>query len=1087
MFLKRTIYGTIMGEILVVMNPQKLQPDKYQNPMRFCQSDTSALPAHIYKFCNKILRILMKSNLNNTRGDRLNHSLILHGDTGSGKTETSKHASAWLSEAGKRAYLLSNVLRDSNTVFEAFGNAKTKSNDNSSRFGRYVKLQFTESNKLVSIYNETFLLEKSRLISVTSGERNYHIFYQVFRGMGSAYPELKKQLNLHSVEQFKMLTNGNSLYRQHVQEDVGGFHASVKAMVNLGTSEEELKELWTLLAVMLHLGNASIEQERTDEACSIHIDTMPFNDLADLLGLSADVFVQAVTTLTVTGNGRIKSAKDTPIKSSHVNLSREEVYANILGFLKHIYKGIYFWLVRKANHAGAYHGSILGLPVKFVGIMDVYGYEGKEVNSLEQLCINYAEERLKKQFNEKTFSFDRSLFEEEGIEVDCINFKDNQTVIDYIIKKPAGLLPTLDDVTMKKVAGKDELLTALQESSGNSPVKFSSQQGASFVVTHFTGDVTYVLDEFLSKNNDASAATLSKNNDASALDYTALLSSPLLVSAIWCMRARLLDTMTSNLDSTRNHFVKCIRPNGRTPQEDSGVLDAHLLNRQLHHHGIHEIISYIKHGFPERMEFKDFYKKFETLKSKLAKKLSLEIVDNLLEPSSFKIGKTTMFMQDGVSEFLENMILDLRNANASLIQAHWKRFTTRRQFLENIVKWRQKKATAEFARAMFQSDSQGKRDAARHHSVQVDVFSAINSMRSMSGSARRSTSSNSAMANIFAPIDPNETSEDTEHIKKLQNFYLSKMELIKSFIRNVIVQRRINGIFEAVETGDKEAVMHALRRRPELIDSLDKNNEFRSLRHAAIQTGNMTMIQVLGITPMSIVQKDAGDHACSHYAALAPNLNLFKLFQKTLSTLISLPKDQKDALSTATTTSKKGRETKPRQRVRTLTLAPNHGQDKRDSSVGDVGGSVRRSGFMHKLNNSGRLAKRWCSLEKNRFKYWYVQPEKEQNDAIEYQYVDEFRITRQECFFSRYAGGNRGDLFIVMNFASPSLKKRRRKIIWKANSEADLFAWLTVLSQVASFDRFRAYAPRFRNPNLSRVWPSRTCFETKTRGPYSPP
>jgi len=1161
MYSRGSVYVNVAG-LLLAVNPQSQQPALYDKAMRYCVEDTFELPAHIYKMCNQVIRTLFGRNLGNTAVDTLNRSIIMHGDSGSGKTETAHHASSWLvraapvinqdssdSEAGRRAQLLKDVLRDTNMVFSSFGNAKTKFNDNSSRFGRYTKLQFTDSNKLVSIYNETFLLEKSRLLKVTPGERNYHIFYQLFRGMGSAYPDLKKKLNLHAVEQFRMLTNGNSLYRQHVQEDVVGFHATVKALVNLGTSDEELKALWTLLAVMLHLGNANVEQEDAESLCHIVIDTMSMMDLADLLGVSADMFLSAMTTQ-VLANSLSKTSKGVIVPSVR-NLSKEDVQVNIHGFLKHIYKGIYFWLVRKTNHAGAYFGNIMGLPVKFVGIMDLYGFENKAgTNSLEQLCINMSEERLKQQFTERIFVQDSHLYAAEGIECDFIQYTDNENIIDCITKRPSGLLPSLDTATFEKTgqAGLlwgvySDLIVASEANANtpvkvgskippNSPIKFSKQNAPNtFVVDHYSCSVTYNLDEFLAKNIDASTVDymglLSSSNNTflkatlgignmvteGEVGYIPWLNNPLVMpQSISALKTKSiastgtvttssvftsqLDTVMSNLRSTSSHYVKCIRPNLRTPQEEKGKFDAMVVNSQLRCHSIHETVTLTKIGFPERMDFREFYTHFETLKvgsdwaapfecsESQARQYAEEIATNLLDPSSFKAGRTLMFMQDGVTEFLENTILDLMNANASLIQSHWKRFTTRRFYLVAVVAWRQKKATAQFAKSLF-SEEQDKHGASAFrmaHAVQIDVYSAINTM---SQKTRRSASPANAgvsLSNIFSPISSDDNNEDSEHIKRLQNYCLSKMEKIKGFLRNMIMQRRVSHLFNAVVNGEQDIVITTLRRRPELLTALDKSNEFMTLQHAALKVGRADMVRLLGVTPLTVMLKDAGDNSCAHYAAIKPSLNMYKLFYKTISSLFALPKETKVFNTHApppppSSSSVIGNGLSGGREINALGISSPPGTPSKEQKHSNENSNAKKSGYLHKINNSGRLARRYCSLEKNRFKYWHTMPELDSQDA-EY-HVDEFRVTRQDCFFSRYVT-SRGETCFVMNFSFPSARKRRKKIIFKANNETDLQSWLLTLSQVASFDRFRSYAPRFRNPQFCRVWLSQSTWARET-------
>ena len=287
-YFKKTLFNrgavyVYVNSALFSLNPYQPRPKLYgdENIAKYANAsiqELGNLPAHIYSFGKKVFFDMLNIS-SSSSSEEINQTIICSGESGSGKTENAKYVSRLIvkasqqylkstaasqdtdsgtTEAMTRATSLEQILGYSNTVFESFGNAKTLLNDNASRFGKYMKLQFTKKNQLVSIYTETFFLEKSRLTQVIDGERNYHIFYQLFRGMGSAYPELKQSLRLYAVDDFKMLISGNCLTMKNVHQDVTGFHDTVKALKELGSSEEELRALWTLIAVMLHLGNGCL-------------------------------------------------------------------------------------------------------------------------------------------------------------------------------------------------------------------------------------------------------------------------------------------------------------------------------------------------------------------------------------------------------------------------------------------------------------------------------------------------------------------------------------------------------------------------------------------------------------------------------------------------------------------------------------------------------------------------------------------------------------------------------------------------------------------------------------------------------------
>jgi ankyrin repeat protein len=1222
------------------VNPYQPRPRLYsdENIAKYVEAsheDLSELPPHVYGFAKKVFHEMLEASATTSAPDMLNQAIVCSGISGSGKTENAKYISAFvvkasqaelvnapdssdLKEAQNRAVALESILGYSNTVFETFGNSKTVLNDNASRFSKQVKLQFTKKNQLVSIYTETSMLEKSRLTQVIEGERNYHIFYQLFRGMGSAYPALKKSLQLNDVNDFRMLTSGNCLTMKNVHQDVGGFHATVKALKALGSTEDELEALWTLIAVMLHLGNADVyepgtyvpddssdddndgdaseggastpkKDDKSTGPCQIVIDTLNVNEVAMLLGVESNDFTAMLTT------------------KESVYYSAERVQVNIHGFLKHIYKGIYFWIVRKVNHQGAYFGKLMSDPVKFIGVLDVAGSEDKGVegNSLEQLLINLTNERLKGHFNDSTFRSDEKLYQGENVPCEFISYTSNDCVVDFLVGKN-GLMPVLDAQTQVANVGTESLLQSLVVSSKNFPEASANDETSifqvvsenAFRVEHFTGNVVYCVDEFMSKNLESTGvdygvilnsstntflqATLGigssvKDGETGHIPW---LNNPLVMpktmatlktksisgnNTVWGQYSGQLETLISSIGGCNCHFMKCIRPS-HTDSPDE--FDPAFVLTQIERQGLMDIANMIKEGLPERMKFKEFYIRYEVLKAaehwpaakacseSISKQYAAEIAASLLTPSAYAVGTSMIFLRDGCSEFLDHNVDVFYDANATLIQSHFRRHKAVAEYSVNIEKHRKKKAAAELSKSILGENGGGpsamnatRKNSVHAHNVQYDVFSAINIMQSK---GRRSTSPSISPGGVsphtlpsilFGHVDEDTEGEDedSKQIRRLHEYYLSRMELIKTFIRNVLVRRRTNAMFDAVRTGDQDKIMIMLRKRPELINVLDKENDFCTLQHAALQTGDMDMCKLLGLSPLSLMVRDAGDHSCIHYAALTPALASFKLFYKTISTMLGIPKytfveapatpaarPAKDSSSTKSKNKKdksgsspadgdaagssgknrmfsRGSDESFKSPISSNFKSPlssgakGEGKDAedRDSTINT---KVFRMGVMFKINMSGRMAKRLFVLKDNRLRYYpitkLVRPAvitavnqasniKESKAAFsniqlpEY-FTDEFVVTQQDCFFSRYNYKGKEDLSIVLNFAQASTKKRRTRLIIKANNEREVQQWMLNLSQIASFDRFRAYAPRFRNPLFCRTFLSQVTWAKET-------
>eukprot|EP00752_Nemacystus_decipiens_P004997 g4543.t3 len=485
-----------------------------------------------------------------------NQSILITGESGAGKTEASKHVMRFLitasralagtappaapsassgsaspssggggvSEGGKwrsnspvaaaaaAAKHMEDVLLRSNTVLEAFGNAKTVRNDNSSRFGKYIKLQYDGDFRLVGARTEHFLLEKSRLVHLEDSERSYHILYQVAKALP---PAERRAFHLAGgAESFSLLNQGNCLEASDDVDDHQEFDAVDKALSSLDFSREEKTNMWRLLAAVLHSGQVRFEDVPGQEQCRIFkgrgTGSLSPAALAALWGVDQAVFETGVMRRTVTAGGT----------SASVKLNAAQARENLLALLKHMYRQLFAWINWKINvvfdvPTAAKGGSSSGAERTFIGILDIFGFEIMATNSFEQLCINFANEVLQRQFNHHIFVLEQEEYGEEGLDVASIPFRDNQRIIDLIAKRPAGLMQILEDqaLTGRKAASlgpssfTDKNLLELfhQQHHRKSPhpcYRKPRFDGPEFVIMHYAGDVTYCATGFLEKNND---------------------------------------------------------------------------------------------------------------------------------------------------------------------------------------------------------------------------------------------------------------------------------------------------------------------------------------------------------------------------------------------------------------------------------------------------------------------------------------------------------------------------------------------------------------------------------------------------------
>jgi myosin-5 len=532
-FAEDKIYTTT-GDVLISVNPFKAIPGLYETIIHYLDIpddgfvDPTATSPHVYKIANMALVEMIHGKHGAVEGSSRNQSIVVSGESGAGKTEASKHVMHFLIEADQESgnssseqacdekvlgEKIKNVLLQSNFILEAFGNSKTVRNDNSSRFGKYIKLQYSADNRLVSAFTETFLLEKSRLMNINANERNYHFFYQFLRH--NKNQELSDRLLLKQPEHFKMLldVNGNALSSS---EDA--LYDNVLAALRvLGTTDEEIDELLKLIGAVLHCGNVvcTMLDDHTPTSALAHPDeeydgvmgnvkisctSAPLTRLTEWLGLSPQTFVGKLTTQ------RVKAGSRRSV--SFKRLNQTEIMNNVAALMKWLYSSLFNWLIRKINFAHCSVTSNDRTASKFIGILDIFGFEILQTNSFEQLCINFTNERLQQQFNEFVFDREQVLYSQEGIDWTTISYRDNQHVIDLIGKKPTGLLILLEGQGMLNRGSSDEapLLSTFNQTHDKKNSAYEKSRfgnDGKFSIKHFAGDVTYNITGFLDKNNDA--------------------------------------------------------------------------------------------------------------------------------------------------------------------------------------------------------------------------------------------------------------------------------------------------------------------------------------------------------------------------------------------------------------------------------------------------------------------------------------------------------------------------------------------------------------------------------------------------------
>jgi myosin-5 len=490
---------TSIGDVLVSINPYKWIDGLYENSISFLKlkkssNGNSKLP-HIYHTANDAFSS-MHGEVLLAQDDKplvmFNQSIVVSGESGAGKTEASKKIiqflididnflcssnmsgrelvsmghddfSEYLNPVHKPAAIedvsvqlnkshistaaserIKHVLNQSHFIFESFGNARTVRNDNSSRFGKFVKLQYDSIGRLESAVAETFLLERSRLQVIGAGERSYHVFYQMVRG-SNAYCD-KTDLGLETgVNAFRLLlpTNAETSVSDAGDEekrDATELNSLCEALVAVGCTSEEMQSLWQLLSVILHLGNFHADISDSDLSI-LSCSTQSIANISRVIGVEEQVFLDSLTI------HLIQAKKRSSIHRKF--LSPLDTMKNVFALIKYLYSHIFSWLLRKINASFRQYDGVATLDAasdsSFIGILDIFGFEIFEENSFEQLCINYANEQLQHLFNSSVFAKEQEEYSNEGIVWQEVSYRDNMPIIDLISKKPNGLLVLLDE------------------------------------------------------------------------------------------------------------------------------------------------------------------------------------------------------------------------------------------------------------------------------------------------------------------------------------------------------------------------------------------------------------------------------------------------------------------------------------------------------------------------------------------------------------------------------------------------------------------------------------------------------------------
>ncbi|XP_041073384.1 myosin-4-like [Carcharodon carcharias] len=663
---------TYSGLFCVTVNPYKWLPvydpevvTGYRGKKR------QEAPPHIFSISDNAYQFMQT--------DRENQSILITGESGAGKTVNTKRVIQYFAsvgasgdaakkkeaqQSGKMQGSLEDQIIQANPLLEAFGNAKTLRNDNSSRFGKFIRIHFGTTGKLASADIETYLLEKSRVTFQLKAERSYHIFYQM---MTNHKPEIIEAcLITTNPYDYPFVSQGEITVKSI--DDIEELVATDTAIDILGFTNEEKWGIYKLTGAVMHFGNMKFKQKQREEQAEPD-GTEDADKVAYLTGLNSADLLKALC------YPRVKVGNEFVTKGQTV----QQVYNSIGALAKSIFEKMFLWMVVRINQQ---------LDTKqarqfFIGVLDIAGFEIFDFNSLEQLCINFTNEKLQQFFNHHMFVLEQEEYKKEGIEWEFIDFGMDLAACIELIEKPMGIFSILEEECMFPKASdtsfKNKLYDQHLGKSNNfqKPKPAKGKAEAHFSLVHYAGTVDYNICGWLDKNKDPLNETvigLFQKSSVKLLGHLYAVTAEAEAGAkkggkkkgssfqtVSALFRENLGKLMANLRTTHPHFVRCLIPNEtKTP----GAMENSLVMHQLRCNGVLEGIRICRKGFPSRIIYGDFKQRYRILNASAipegqfidSKKASEKLLGSIdVDHTQYKFGHTKVFFKAGLLGTLEEM------------------------------------------------------------------------------------------------------------------------------------------------------------------------------------------------------------------------------------------------------------------------------------------------------------------------------------------------------------------------------------------------------------------------------------------------
>lgn len=664
---------TYTGNILIAINPFQRLPHLYDTHMmeQYKGAAFGELSPHVFAVADVAYRAMINEGKSN--------SILVSGESGAGKTETTKMLMRYLAHLGGRSGVEGRTVEqqvlESNPVLEAFGNAKTVRNNNSSRFGKFVEIQFDKSGRISGAAIRTYLLERSRVCQINDPERNYHCFYLLC----AAPPEDIAKYKLGNPRSFHYLNQSNCFDLDGVN-DSHEYLATRRAMDIVGINEQEQEAIFRVVAAILHLGNIEFAKGPEIDSSVVKDEKSRFhlNVTAELLMCDAKGLEDAL----------IKRVMVTPEEVITRTLDPSSAIVSRDGLAKTLYSRLFDWLVDKINVSIGQDPNSKSL----IGVLDIYGFESFQCNSFEQFCINFTNEKLQQHFNQHVFKMEQEEYTKEEINWSYIEFVDNQDVLDLIEKKPGGIIALLDEACMFPKSTHETFAQKLYQTFKNNK-RFSKPKlsRTDFTMSHYAGEVTYQADQFLDKNKDYVVAEHQDLLNASKCPFVAGLFPPLpeetskssKFSSIGSRFKLQLQSLMETLSSTEPHYIRCVKPNHLLKP---AIFENFNIIHQLRCGGVLEAIRISCAGYPTRRTFYEFLHRFgvlapEVLEGNYDDKIACQKILDKRGLTGYQIGKAKVFLRAGQMAELDARRAEVLGRAARTIQRQIRTHIARKEFL----------------------------------------------------------------------------------------------------------------------------------------------------------------------------------------------------------------------------------------------------------------------------------------------------------------------------------------------------------------------------------------------------------------------